>query len=164
MESPEAKLFLEIQNRITDKVPEIKYIDQNLAQYLKDDLRQKMIYPCALIDFNNTDFTELQGNIQMATVTISITLFFDIWNATNNLTPLAIKQEGLLYNDITHKLYSALQGFNASFTGPLIRTNQKSQNNNEIGLKIVELTFTTTYEDWTLNDDNYVGLTFTARP
>lgn len=159
MESPEAKLFLELQNRITDEVPEIKYIDQNLAQYLKDDMRQQMLFPCALIDFSNTDFSELQGNIQLAMVTINVTLFFDIWNATSNLTPVNIKMEGLLYNDIAHKLFAALQGFNASFSGPLIRTNQKSQNNNEIGLKIVETTFTTTYEDWTLNNDNYVGFT-----
>ena len=158
LESPFALLFKELQERIATEVPEIKWIDQNLAQYLDGDYRKAMIFPCVLIDFPNCDYDALQGNIQMAKPTILLSLFFDNWNATNHAAPTETIKAGLNYLEIEHKVYSCLQGWAASFTQPLVRTNSKSQNINDIGLLVKENTFTTSFEDWTVNNDNYVGI------
>ncbi|WP_293871656.1 hypothetical protein [Flavobacterium sp.] len=156
--SPKALLFKELQDRIKTEASEIVWINQNLAQYLNDEKRKAMIFPCVLIDFPNTDYTALQGDIQMGNATIMVTLFFDIWNQTYHVAPNQTIEDGLSYFDIEQKIYSCLQGWAASFTQPLVRTNSKNQNINDLGLRVIELTFTTAYEDWTNNEDNYVGL------
>ena len=158
MESPLALLFKAIQNQISSEVEEIKLIDQNLAQYLNEDKRKSMLFPCVLIDFPNCDFTALQGNIQLANLTISLSLFFDVWNGTHNTAPDTVIEAGLNYLEIEHKVFSCLQGFSTNFTTPFVRTNSKSQNINDVGLIVKEMTLTTSYEDWTLNNDNYVSL------
>lgn len=153
MNDPEAELLLAIQDRITDKVPEIKYTDQNLGQYLNEEFRKMMLFPCLLIDFPLTGFSGLQGNNQLGDATIVVTLFSDIWNNTNNLTPLEIKKEGLKYLDINQKVFEALQGWNPSFSNPFVRVQKKSHNDNEIGLVVKETTFSTTYEDYSCDDN-----------
>lgn len=153
MQSPIANLFLAIQDRILDQVPEIKYIDQNMGQYMQEEFRKNMLFPCVLIDFPTTNFSEMQGNNQFADLTIVATLFYDIWNNTNNITPLAVKQAGLKYLETDQKLFMALQGWNPDFCEALIRTQSKSHNANEVGLMVRETTFTTTYEDYSCEDE-----------
>lgn len=152
MESPEALLFLAIQTRILDQVPEIKYIDQNLGQYMHEEFRKQILSPTVLIDFPITDFSELQGNNQFGGITISVTLFYDIWDHTNSLTPQDIKEAGLLYLEVNQKLFMALQGWNPDFCEPLIRTQSKGHNANETGLRVKETTFTTSFEDYSCDD------------
>ena len=152
MESPYANLFLAIQDRITEKVPEIKYIDQNMCQYLNEDFRKNMLFPCLLIDFPITNFSEMQGNNQLADADIVVTLFHDIWNNTSSITPLEIKQAGLKYLEIDQKIYMALQGWNPDFCTPLMRGQNKSHNSNDIGLIVRETQFSSSFEDYSCDD------------
>jgi len=152
MQSPEALLFLAIQSRILAEVPEIKYIDQNLGQYMHEEFRKQILSPTVLIDFPVTDFSEMQGNNQFGAVTISVTLFYDIWDNTNSLTPQNIKQAGLQYLEVNQKLFMALQGWNPDNCEALIRTQSKGHNANETGLRVKETTFTTQFEDRSCDD------------
>lgn len=152
MESPIANLFLAIQDRILDQVPEIKYIDQNLGQYMHEEFRKQMLFPCVLIDFPNTNFSEMQGNNQLGDLTIVATLFHDVWNNTSSITPIEIKQAGLQYLETDQKLFMALQGWNPEYCEALIRTHSKSHNANEAGLIVRETTFTTQFEDYSCDD------------
>ena len=156
MESPYIDLFLAIQARIQEQVPEIKYIDQNLGQYMNEEFRKQMLFPCILVDFPVTNFSALQGNNQLGDATIMITLFHDIWNNTNNLTPTAVKEAGLNYLSIDQKVFMALQGWNPDFCTPLMRSQHKSQNSNDIGLVVRETQFNTSFEDYSLGDNETV--------
>jgi hypothetical protein len=152
MESPYANLFLAIQERIQEQVPEIKYIDQNMGQYMNDEFRKNMLFPCLLVDFPTTNFSEMQGNIQLADVSIVVTLFCDIWNHTNNLTPELVKQAGLSYLEIDQKVFMALQGWNPDFCTPLMRGQSKSHNSNDVGLMVKETQFSSSFEDYSCDD------------
>lgn len=152
MNSPYANLFLAIQDRILDQVPEIKYIDQNMGQYMQEEFRKNMLFPCVLINFPNTDFSEMQGNNQFGDLTIVATLFHDIWNNTNSITPLAVKEAGLQYLEIDQKLFMALQGWNPDFCEALIRKQSKGHNDNEVGLMVRETTFTSSFEDYSCDN------------
>lgn len=154
MEDPEAELFLAIQARIMEKVPEIKYIDQNMGQYLNEEFRKNMLFPCLLIDFPTTNFSGLQGNNQLGDASIVVTLFHDIWNNTNNLTPTLIKEAGLKYLAINQKVYAALQGWSPDFCTEFVRIQKKSQNQNDIGLLVKETAFSSSYEDYSCDDDS----------
>lgn len=152
MQSPIANLFLAIQNRILAQVPEIKYIDQNLGQYMHEEFRKQMLFPAILIDFPVIDFSEMQGLNQFGELTIVATMFHDVWNNTNSLTPLNIKVQGLKYLEDNQKLFIALQGWNNESCEELIRKQSKSHNANETGLRVQETTFTTQFEDRSLDD------------
>ena len=152
MKSPYTNLFLAIQERIQDEVPEIQYIDQNMGQYMNEEFRKQMLFPCLLIDFPMTDFSALQGNSQMGDATIVVTLFHDIWNNTNNLTPSDVREAGLTYLEIDQKVFVALQGWSPDFCEPLIRTHNKSHNSNDVGLMVRETQFRTTFEDYSCAD------------
>lgn len=152
MESPYANLFLAIQDRIMDQVPEIKYIDQNMGQYLKDEFRNNMLFPCLLIDFPATTFTGLQGDNQLGDTTVIVTLFHDIWNNTNSITPIAIKEAGLKYLEIDQKIFMALQGWCPDFCTPFTRGQNKSQNNNDVGLMVRETYFSFEFEDYSCDN------------
>lgn len=162
MESPIANLFLAIQDRILDQVPEIKYIDQNMGQYLTEDFRKQMLFPALLVDFPIEDFSELQGLNQLADINITVTLFYDVWDNTNSFTPLNIKQAGLKYLEIDQKVFMALQGFSTDFCEPLIRRQSKNHNANETGLRVKEISFSTQYEDYSCDDDS-AKVQFTLR-
>jgi hypothetical protein len=152
MEDPEAELFLAIQERIMDQVPEIKYIDQNMGQYFNEEFRKSMLFPCLLVDFPVTSFSGLQGNNQLAEPSITVTLFHDIWNNTSSITPIDIKKAGLKYLGINQKIYMALQGWSPNFCTPFVRTQKKSQNANDIGLLVKDTSFSSSYEDYSCDD------------
>lgn len=154
-------LFLALQERITAEVPEIKFIDQNIGQYGFDDFRAKVAFPAVLIDFPNTSFSALAGNIQLGLASIEISLFFDVYAQTYHFAPEETKDIGLNYFEIEQKIFKALQGFDANgLCSPLIRTDAKSQNNNEIGMRIRQLYFSTEFEDYSLEDEEYKEVEF----
>ena len=152
MEDPEADLFLAIQARIMDQVPEIKYIDQNMGQYLNEEFRKSMLFPCLLIDFPIATFSGLQGNNQLGDASITTTLFHDVWNNTNSLTPENIKKEGLKYLGINQKVFMALQGWSPDFCTPFVRMQKKGLNDNDVRLLVKETTFNSQYEDYSCDD------------
>lgn len=154
MEDPEAELFIAIQARIMELVPEIKYIDQDLGQYHNEEFRKNMLFPCLLIDFPLTTFSSLQGNNQLGDASIIVTLFHDIWNNTNSITPIDIRKAGLKYLGINQKVYMALQGWSPDFCTSFVRTQKKSQNANDLGLLAKETSFSSEYEDYSCDDDS----------
>lgn len=163
MESPFAKLLLDLQDRILAKVPEIKYIDQNLGQYLQDEFRKQMLFPCILIDFVDTDFSQLQGFNQFAELSITITLFHDVWNNTSSITPISIKQEGLHYLDVEQKVFMALQGWQTDYCEAFVRQKTKSHNANETGCRVIESTYTSQFEDYSCEDLSRIKLSLSEQ-
>lgn len=151
MENPFKLLYLGVLERLKTEVPELKYIDRNLAQYQNEDFRNSSIFPSALIKFSNTDFSELSDLVQLADrCVVDVTLFFENWNATSNITPDLITQAGLSYLDIEQKVYAVLHGWSPDGFTPLIRINQKDQSDNDLGLNATGLLFTTSFEDYSL--------------
>lgn len=153
MNSFYANLFLAIQERIKNQVPEIRFVEQNFGQYGFEDYRAMVAFPALLIDFPLTNYSALQGNIQLGSATINVALLFEPFSQSYNLAPDAVKQKALEYYDIEQKVCKALQGFATDYCTPLARTDAKSQNRNDIGLRIRELNFSTNFEDWSLDDD-----------
>lgn len=154
MESPFARLFLDLQDHILAEVPAVVYIEQDLGQLGSEEPRKMMLFPGILIDFPSTPFSNLQGKNQLAIPTISVTLVFDNYNNTNSLTPLAIKEAGLNYLEIEQKVFMAVQAWESDYCESLVRTNASGLNRNDVGLRVRELTFTTQFEDYSCDDDS----------
>ncbi|WP_300978516.1 hypothetical protein, partial [Flavobacterium sp.] len=108
MESPFARLFLDLQEHIKNTVPEITYIEQDLGQLGTDDPRKMMSFPGVLIDFPETSFSNLQGKSQLALPAISFILVMDTYSQTYHLAPLPVRELGLHYLEVEQKLYMAI--------------------------------------------------------
>lgn len=154
MESPFARLFLDLQEHLKVKVPEIIYIEQDLGQLGSEDPRKMMSFPGLLIDFPETGFSNLQGKNQLALPIVSFTLVMDTYSQTYQLAPLNVRELGLKYLEIEQKLYMAVDEFESDYCESLNRTSAKGHNRNDVGLRVRELTFTTEFEDYSCDDDS----------
>ena len=148
-----SQIYLDLQARIKEMVPEIKVVEQNLGQYLYDDWRTSVGFPGVLIDFPNTPFSAMAGNNQLGTPVINIVLVFEANSLSYNLAPLAVREKALQYYSIVQKLHKALQGWSPDYCQPLTRINAKSQNRHDKGVRIRELDYSTEFEDWSLDED-----------
>ncbi|KQT17411.1 hypothetical protein ASG31_08345 [Chryseobacterium sp. Leaf404] len=160
-----ANFLLDFQNRITEKVPEIKYIDQDLGQLGQDseDERPPLVYPAILIDFPSTDYTNISGGAQVGAVQISIQLIFAPFSQSWQKAPQPVKEKALEYLAIEQKVHKALQNWEADYFQALVRTNIRSQNNNDIGLRVRNLNYTTQYEDYSPIDEEFKEIEFTFK-
>lgn len=158
-----SKILLDLQKRISKELPVIQFIDQDLGQLGQegDNGRPPLAYPAVLIDFPNSDYSELSSSAQLGNVPITFQLVFDNHSSTWHKAPLRDRMKGLEYLDIEQKFHNCLNGWHEDYFTPLIRTNVRSQNNNDIGLRVRQLTFTTSYEDYSTSQDEYKEVVFT---
>lgn len=154
MESPFARIFLDLQEHIKAEVPEIVYIEQDLGQLGADDPRKMMAFPGILIDFPTTPFSNLQGKNQLALPTVSITVVSDTYSQTYSLAPQDVRELGLQYLEIEQKVFMAVASWESDYCEGLVRTNANGHNRNDVGLRVRELIFTTEFEDRSCDDQS----------
>lgn len=160
-----SQILLDLQKRISSEVPEISYIDQDLGQLTQgeDYERPPLSYPALLIDFPNTDYSEISSGAQLGAVPITFQLIFAPYSQTWHKVPENVIMKGLEYLNTEQKLHKCLQKWNLDYFSPLIRTSVKSQNNNDIGLRVRNLTYTTQYEDYTPIEEEFKEVTFSFK-
>lgn len=144
----EKQFILELQELLRVKVPEIRFVDQNLGQWGNDNFKAAVSFPGLLIDFPNTGYSEIAGGDDLALNTIQFTLFFDINSQSYNLAPLAIRQKALDYYELEAKLVRVVKKWQTDYFTSLVRTTATSRNQNELGLRIRELNFVTEHEEY----------------
>src|SRR5579859_4131867 len=89
------EIYLETLERIESQVPAIKYIDQDFGQIdnVKEGTRAPVGFPCALIDFDEAQFSNLGNKVQLAEpATLKIRLAFPNWQPGNNLVKEQVRQ------------------------------------------------------------------------
>lgn len=163
LQSYQGLLYQAIIARIQAEVPEIKWIDMEMGQLENygpnegQNPRPPVQFPCVLIDFPRTSFSELQGNLQWADITVELRLAFAQFSNTNAITPAQWQEQGLQYFEIEMKLAAALHGFAATYTdgtpfhSPFSRTTAVTERRqyDSINMRVRSLTFTTALEDAT---------------
>lgn len=160
-----SQILMDLQDRISTEVPEITFIDQDLGQLGQtgEHERPPLSYPACLIDFPNSDYSNLSGGAQLGAVPITFQLIFDTYSQTWHKAPKQVIMKGLEYLEVEQKLHKCLQKWHLDYFSPLIRTNVKSQNNNDIGLRVRMLTYTTEYEDYSPIDEEYKEVVFSFK-
>lgn len=142
------KFILELQELIKSKVPEFRYVDQNLGQWGNDNFKAAVSFPGILVDFPTTAYSEIGNGSDLASVEIKLTIFWDVNSQSYNLAPNAVKSKALDYYEIEQKLVAILKSWKTDYFTPLVRTTAVSRNQNELGLRIRELTFTSSHEEY----------------
>lgn len=150
MNSPFAKLYLDLQERIKTKVSEINWIEQDFGQDVYDKWRPNVAFPAVLIDFTNTDYSDIAGAHQHADVMINMRLLVAPFSQSYEDAPIEVRQDALEYYEIEQKLVEALHDWtpNEGYCQSLIRKRVTANNRSDIGLRIRELQFSTAWQEF----------------
>lgn len=170
MNSPFALLFLAMQQRIGTIAdpdsgdPLFAFIDQDHGQ-LEHTISglPPVSFPCALIDIEDVDFTDIADNVQKAVLKISIRVGFAPYSSSSGLTPDEWKLRALAFYEQEQALHLALQGWSPGVVtltetplvtadlsdtfGHFIRTQAQSERRVDT-LRIRRLTYTISMDDY----------------
>lgn len=147
MNSIFAQLFLAVQERIVQQVPEIKYVAHNLGQ-LDTKQRPPMSWPCVLLDFEDFQASMLAENVQQLTGDLVVTLGFDAHSTTSQRTPQAYREAAIGYYDLEWTLHRCLQGWSpGADCGNLLRTHLTTLRNGT-GYRIRQIRYRICTDDY----------------
>lgn len=145
-----AQMFLELQARITEMVPEIRFVEQDFGQLESpDDMgRYPVSWPCVLIDFPDTKYSDLSNNVQEADdVMINLRLGFPAFSYTSSLQPVHIREQGLKFLEIENRIYQQLHSWAPDeLCQPLARRFALTEKREDL-LRVRVIGFTTRFED-----------------
>lgn len=149
--APFKSLFLAIQKWLMMKVPELRWIEQDLGQ-LEMEGRPSVTFPCVLIDFADWKYEDWGENIQKAEGFVVIRLAVDVWSQTYKLAPDAVKQKGLEFYELEWKIYKALQGWKPAGAGDgvydyMLRVSSNKEDR-EDNLSVRTIIFSCGFEDY----------------
>jgi len=122
MQSQLANMFIEIMDRIKDKVPAIRYINFDMGQIdFYDGLRPKVSFPALLIDYGNFVYSDLGRGVQEVRGEIKFRLAFSPYSNSSSLSPAEVRAKALEYLEIDYTLNQFLHGWQGTDFGALTR-------------------------------------------
>jgi hypothetical protein len=139
LQSPFANLYESVMARIKEKVPAIKYIDQDMGQLENYGLRPAVGFPCLLIDTDEFEFSE-QGNDsrQLGDGFIIIRMGVPAWSSSSGFTPAAIREKALQYYEIENEIFKALHRWSPDGFNRLLRRKVRTEKrDDEIRVRII---------------------------
>lgn len=143
-----ALFLLAIEERMQLKVPSIKWVDQDLGQLEEDTDRPSVAFPCVLIDFGSTNYSELHEGEQWADNTLQMRIGFNPYSSAAVATPLEQRQKALAYYEIEQQVYQAFQYWDGNgLCQPMTRTYGGTEKNRADMLRVRTMLFTTTFMD-----------------
>lgn len=143
-----AQLLQKLQTQITTQVPAIKWVDQDLGQLEYYDQRPAVSWPCVLIDFGNTNYDEMQGNVQLGNAQFTLRLGFPSFSPSQAGAPDSVKEQALQYYELEQLLYQAIQGYNADgLMQPCTRISAQTERREGDNFRVRVIVFNTIFMD-----------------
>jgi hypothetical protein len=148
LHSPFSILYTEILARLKEKVPEIKYIEQDLGQLEHYDMRPPVTWPCCLIDVaDEYEYTDMQGNhSQLAEGRVMLRIGVVRYSDSNNLVPDNVRENALAYFEIEQKVFAALHGWAPAGFSRLLRRNAVTEKRDD-DIRVRMIPFTVSFTD-----------------
>ena len=145
--SPMAKLYLHVLNRLKEKVPELRFIDQDLGQLEHYELRPPVDYPFCLIDLEQFQYTDIGGNCaQEAVGMVNLRIGLVKYTESNNLVPDNIRPNALRYYEVEQKVHEALQGWEGNGFSRLLRRSTATEMRND-DIRVREIKYAVSFQD-----------------
>ena len=150
-------VFTAIQERISEMVPEVKWVDYDCGQLDHFQLRPPVLFPCALIDTEVPECTDMAGDFQKCKCTVTIRVAFEQPGQTNSKVPQSVKDKALSIFDILDKIHSAVHGFAGNdFQKILLRSITTERR--EDPLKVLTMRFETSYTTQKVREYKMINL------
>lgn len=136
--------------RLSQEVPELKWIDADEGQLDFYDVRPPVAFPCCLVDMSIPESNDLSANnpkIQNCRIRATLTVAFDDCASLNTKTPLPVRETAMKRMDLLQAVHDVLQGWwNDRFQKPYSRRSCKPEKRND-GLKVYEVVYEATALD-----------------
>ena len=147
-------LLTELFKRLQTAVPDLAWIAEDYGQLDLGEDAPPVAFPCALIDFPSTSFSELSDLEQTGEVTIDVKLAFNAHAEAYSVAPESHLNASVKRFDTEQKVYTALHGWavEKKFQG-LSRTGVSTERRAD-GCKVRVLRFTTWYQDQCASPEN----------
>lgn len=129
------EIFTAICERISQKLPELKYIEEDEGQ-LNVSERPPVAFPCCLIEVNYQDCDDVTKGIQKVQLHISLKIAFNIKESTNINAPANVRERALKRLDTTQNIYKALQGWRNNGMFLTMKRKQEKTEKRGDGLKV----------------------------
>ena len=142
-----ALLFLAIQKRIRQLIPELIWVDHEWSQLENYEPIPSILRPCLLIDITPSDFSNEGNQVQWSDVTVQLRLAFPRVTGPDTLSGQAVK-----FYELEHKIYTTLQGWqptdtNGNAIGQPLNRLQVSTEKREDDIRVRVLLYKTAFED-----------------
>jgi len=139
------QLFINLQKHIKESLTAIVWVDENYGQLQTQEDTYPIPFPCVLIDTPSVQWSDVEGNSQLGTVTVILSLAIDCYHDTyagSGQEAYAAERQTM-----NHDLHKAVQGYIAGeHCGKLIR--QSSRFYSLPGaIKVYETTYTCPIKD-----------------
>lgn len=142
-----SRLLIDIEDRLADQVPTLRWVDQYHGQDMTD-IRPSLAYPAALIEFEQSDYEGTGQYDQFCHASLTVRLLLDNYASSAQKSPAKSRNTAMLCYELENEVVNALHGWtpDEDFVQPLIRTADRSENRNDIGLRIRIISFSTAWE------------------
>lgn len=139
------EFYIELQDRIKAKVPEIKTFGLWANQYSNEEKRNPIAYPAVFVEFASNEWESQQTGIQASLTQIVLHIGVEVY--TNNIDSYRIDSNmNLDFLDLVAKLHLHLHGFSGDFFNPLLRVSEQ-QYSEDSNLLVWEVTYSTRITD-----------------
>jgi len=135
------QVFLEIQDRLSDLVPALQYIDKNWGQL---NLPQPPVkWPCCLLDLDNIDYSQTSSSDRLADVTINITIAEH--HTVRSSAKAPSKEDAYAILDILECVMETLEGWRVPNTSQALTRTRLAHTYSDQSYDVYTLTFTTAW-------------------
>ncbi|MBY0244490.1 MAG: hypothetical protein K2Q03_03445 [Sphingobacteriaceae bacterium] len=121
---------------------ELKFVDQDLGQLEYYENRPPVIFPCALIDLPQLNYSDVGEGVQLCDGVIEIRLALNIYTSASNISSQAHRADALQYFEIERKVNSIISKLEIVGCSPLSRLSaQTEKRNDSIRVRVLRYSF-----------------------
>lgn len=135
------QIFLNIQDRLADQVPALRYIDKNWNQL---NMPQPPVqWPCCLIDIDNIDYSQTSSSDRLADATISLTIATQ--HTVRSSTKAPSKSDAYDVLDVLESVMETLEGWRVPDTTQALTRTRLAKAYSDQSYDVYTLTLTTAW-------------------
>ncbi|MBQ6083004.1 MAG: hypothetical protein IJK92_01445 [Bacteroidales bacterium] len=117
----EKQILLDVQTRLSDKVPVLRYIDKDWGQLNEE--RPAVNFPCAVLDVDSVRYEDLNAGYQNAEAVLTVTIA-DLHTLSSSAGSPQ-REDAFAIFDIIQSVHNALQHYASHSFVPLVRISMQ---------------------------------------
>lgn len=137
----EKQVLLDVQARLQEEVPSLRYIDKDWGQLNEE--RPAVNFPCAIIDVDSVRYQDLSGGYQIAEAALTVTVADLRTMSSSASSPQREASFGIF--DMIQSVHNALQHYASHNFAPLVRLGMQRVPATK-GYECYELKYTTAFK------------------
>jgi hypothetical protein len=152
MEGIFGKVYLGVMERLKEKVPALRFIDQDVGQLDFYNDRPPVAFPCVLIDINSGSFSNMGQGAQIYEGSLILRLAVPMWSSGSNLTPLDARKLAVQLYEIEQQIHEALHTWSTTEWGIMTRLSATTERRDD-PIRVRQLVYGLEFEDNSLRPD-----------